>query len=138
MKENLSLGEQSSGGEGEVGNCEKEVKVKDDAPTMSVLGVCTGNSSLYCAYKVLSKYLLNRVQFLSLLCPSPELLLCPRLNIGFRDVQSWLTSPLCHPESCSMESDCSPDPQHRDVKVRTKPRDASQHGSLRLGHHEPR
>lgn len=57
MKENQSLREQSSGGEGGVGSCEKEVKVKDDSPKMSALGVCTGNSSLYHAYKVFSKLL---------------------------------------------------------------------------------
>lgn len=72
VKENQNLREQPSGGEGGVGICEIEVKVKDDSPKMSALGVCTGNSSLYHAYKVLSKYLLNQVQFLSLFCPSTE------------------------------------------------------------------
>lgn len=80
-----------------MGSGEIEVKVKDDSPKISALGVCTGNLSLYHACKVLSKYLLNQIQFLSLLCPSTELLLCPRLNIEFSDAQTWITSPLCHP-----------------------------------------
>lgn len=63
-----------------MGYCEIEVKVKDDALKMSVLGVCADTLSLYHAYKVLSKYLLNQIQFFSLLCPSIEFLLCPRLT----------------------------------------------------------
>lgn len=78
-------------------SCEIGVKVKDDSPKMSALGVCTGNLSLYHAYKVLSKYLLTQIQFLFLLCPSNELLLCSRLNAQFSDAPSWMTSPLCHP-----------------------------------------
>lgn len=72
MKESQNVREQSSGGEGGLGSCEMEVKVKDDSPKMSALGVCTGNSSLYHAYKVFGKYLLNQIQFLSLPCPSTE------------------------------------------------------------------
>jgi len=37
-----------------------EVKVSDDSPKVSALGVCTGNVSFYHAYKILSKYLLNQ------------------------------------------------------------------------------
>lgn len=77
-----------------------EVKVSDDSPKVSALGVCTGNLSFYHAYKILSKYLLNQIQFFSLLCPSTELLLGGRLNIWFCDAQSWMASPLCHPWFC--------------------------------------
>lgn len=87
MKENQSLRKQSNRGEGGVGSCEIEVKVKDEPLKMSVLGVCTGNLSLYHAYQVLGKYLLNQIRILSLLCPSTDLSLYPRLNIGFSDTQ---------------------------------------------------
>lgn len=64
VKESQSVREQSSGGEGGLGSCETEVKVKDVSPKMSALGVCTRSLSLYHAYKVFSKYLLNQIQFL--------------------------------------------------------------------------
>lgn len=70
--------------------CEIEVKVKNEPPKMSVLGVCTGNLSLYHADQVLGKYLLNQIHILSLLCPSTDLSLYPRLNIGFSDTQFWM------------------------------------------------
>lgn len=97
VKANQSLRKHSSGGEDGVDSSEAEVKVSDDSPKMSALGVCTGNLSFYHAYKTLSKYLLNRIQFFSPLCPSTELLLGGRLSIWFCDAQSWMASPLCPP-----------------------------------------
>ena len=61
MKANQSLGKPSSGGERGVDSHEAEVKVSDDSPKMSALGVCTGNLSFYHAYKTLGKYLLNQI-----------------------------------------------------------------------------
>lgn len=77
--------------------CEKDLKVKDDSQIPPALGACTGNLSLYPAYKVLWKCLLSSVPFLSSLYPSAERLLCPRLNTELSDVHPCMAVPLFLP-----------------------------------------
>lgn len=77
--------------------CGKDLKVKNDSQIPPALGVCTGNLSLYPAYRVLRKCLLSSVLFLSFLYPSAEPLFCPRLNTELSDAHPYMTVPLLPP-----------------------------------------
>lgn len=101
---------------------------------MSVLGVCPGNFSPYHAYQVLSKYLLNQIHWLSLLCPSPDLSLYPRLNIKRSDTQSWMASRMPPPSFAEWNLTPPWTQNMTRAEARTKSQNISQHWSLRLDH----